>query len=126
MNNYFTLQRLSAPSVSDLGKTFSRAAELLADSKEHATLQFRIVGDAPGCWTIVLDGSGARAIADTPAAKPDFEIVTSTATWQEIADGKLAPLRAFTQGRMRVRGNFSLGEQVLQRLSKRGAHETGA
>ena len=125
MQNYVTLQRLSAPTTSDLGKTFDRAAEILTRSKEEATIQFRLVGETPTCWTISLGGKGAKAVADKPVTKPDFEIITSTETWAQIADGALAPLRAFTQGKMRVRGDIELGEKLLKRLSKKHANEQG-
>jgi len=118
VNTYFTLQKLSSPTASDLGKTFARAAALIGKTKEEATIQFRLLGEAENCWTISLSAKGAKAAANKPVKNPDFELITRAETWAKIADGTLAPLRAFTQGKMRVRGDIEFGEEILKRLAK--------
>src|SRR6185437_8631748 len=43
----------------------------------------------------------------------DVEVITSPETWLAIASGHLAPLDAFTGGRMRVRGDYQLARQIM-------------
>jgi putative sterol carrier protein len=117
MNTYFTLRRLTGPTERDLGTTFQRMAELLEGSEESARVQFRILsGEKQLCWCLELAQKACQLRAER-IDHPDFEIIAKAETWWQIADGSLSPLRAFTQGKMRVRGNIELGERVLMRLA---------
>jgi putative sterol carrier protein len=116
-NSYFTLRKLRAPIERDLGATFQRMAELLERSEEPARVQFRILdGEKQLYWWLELGSTACRSHAEKDE-RPDFEIITKAETWWQIAEGLLAPLRAFTQGKMRVRGDIELGKRILQRLA---------
>lgn len=117
MNSYFTLRPLANSIETDLDTTFQRMAEFLTEPEETARIQFRILeGMQESCWYLDLTSKGCQMHAER-IAHPDFEIITKAETWKQIAGGSLAPLRAFTQGKMRVRGNIDLGKRVFQRLA---------
>jgi putative sterol carrier protein len=117
MNSYFTLRSLTGPTERDLGSTFQRMAELLGGSDERARIQFRILNGARQlCWCLELAQQVCQVRTEI-IDHPDFEIITKAETWWQIAGGSLSPLRAFTQGKMRVRGNIELGKRLLQRLA---------
>ena len=44
--------------------------------------------------------------------RPDFEIITKEEVWWQIAEGSLAPVRAFYENKMGLRGNILLGERL--------------
>ena len=116
-NGYFTLRKLRAPLEKDLEMTFQRMAELLKKSEEKARIQFRITdGEQESYWGLELGPTACR-VHTKKAERPDFELITDAETWWQIAEGLLAPLRAFTQGKMRVRGDLELGKRILQRLA---------
>jgi putative sterol carrier protein len=117
MNSYFRLRSLTGPTERDLGTTFQRMAELLEGSDERARLQFRILnGGRQLGWCLELAPQACQVRAEI-IDHPDFEIITKAETWWQIAGGLLSPLRAFTQGKMRVRGNIELGKRLLQQLA---------
>ena len=117
INSYFTLRRLTESTERDLDKTFQRMIELLEDSEESARIQFQIIRDTqPLCWCLELERRSCRVTREK-IEHADFEIITKAKTWWQIAEGSLAPLRAFTQGKMRVRGNIELGQRVLKQLA---------
>jgi len=116
-NGYFTLRKLRAPLEKDLEMTFQRMAELLKKSEEKARIQFRITdGEQESYWGLELGPTACR-VHTKKAERPDFELITDAETWWQIAEGLLAPLRAFTQGKMRLRGDLELGKRILQRLA---------
>jgi len=56
------------------------------------------------------------SMAEGYAPNPDLEVITTEATWLQIADAELSPVEAFGQGRMRIRGNARMGVQILKVL----------
>jgi putative sterol carrier protein len=94
--------------------TLQGLGELLASSGLQLTFQLQLhdASDASH-YVLALDGMGAKvSTASTP--RPDLELITTQATWMAIAAGKLAPIAAFLGGRMRVRGNATLAQQLLK------------
>ncbi len=117
MNSYFTLRKLTTPTERDLGTTFQRMSELFKKTGEQARLQFQILSDeGQKFWSVEITAKGSKVHAGS-VDNPDFEIITSPETWWQIAEGALSPLRAFTQGKMRVRGDIELGKRLLQKLA---------
>src|SRR5215470_12584413 len=124
---YFSLHKLTGPTRKSLGETFHRMAELLHEhaADESGHLQFRILsGETESVWTLAAVRKRWQ-VGEEEMEKPDFEIITDPETWWEIADGRLSPLRAFLQGRMRVLGNFELGKRVLARISAAASAPAG-
>ena len=114
------LQDLTAPGPPDVAKTLERLGELLAPSRLHATLQLQLVHDNVGDKTssvrLILEGEKTRTSSER-ADDFDVEIITTPETWWEIATGKLAPHDAFLTGRMRVRGNTRMAQNMLKQAA---------
>ena len=53
--------------------------------------------------------------------RPDLEIITDAETWTAIAEGKAAPLEAFGQGKVRVRGDIELARHFVRRVHRKTA-----
>jgi len=116
---YAKLRPLTEARAEDLDQTFQRLAGLLGDTGKTATVRCTIlVGDAPRHFTLELRDRECRVHGQS-MPKPDLEIVTQEKTWWEIAEGRLSPLEAFGQGRLRILGDTALGSQLLRRAGDR-------
>lgn len=114
---YVTIRSLLGRKKGDVAGTFERLAELLKDSPDNGSIQFRIVDkDQPQYWNLRLDAQGCTVHFDR-VDKPDLEIITIAETWLQIAGGKLSPLVAFARGKMRIRGDEKLGKRLLTQLA---------
>lgn len=117
---FAVIQDLTTPGPRDVAKTLDRLGELLAPSKLHATLQLRLVHDSVGDKTssvrLMLEGEKTRTSSER-VDNFDVEIITTPETWWEIATGKLAPHDAFLTGRMRVRGDTRMAQNVLEQVA---------
>ncbi len=119
MVKYAKLRRLMEPRAEDLDQTFQRLAYSLQNSGKTATVQCTILGgDKPRHWSLELRGRECR-VGD-PVKVPDLEIITKDATWWEIAEGKLSPLDAFREGRLRILGDTQLGSHLLKLAAEGG------
>lgn len=114
MARYAKLRCLTEPREQHLDQTFQRLAQCLRNSGKTGTLQCTILaGEAARHWTLQLRGEECR-LQSKPVKAPDLQIITGEATWWEIAEGKLSPLEAFGQGRLRILGDTELGSHLLQ------------
>lgn len=118
MATYARVRRLTKARHDDIGHTFRRLAELLRNSGHTATLRCTIlIGDESRSWTLELSGRDCR-VRSAADSVPKLEVITREATWWEIADGRLSPLDAFLQGRMRILGDTELGSRLLRHVSE--------
>ena len=120
MSAYFTLKNLTDhPDRRDLGTVFDRISGRVTGSGEGTQrAQFRIAnGEEQSCWSFEL-GPGTCKLHNEGVDRPDFEIITDPETWWQIAEGKLAPLRAFVGGKLRLRGDVELCETFLRQLAE--------
>jgi putative sterol carrier protein len=103
-----------------MAKTIDRLGELLAPSQIRAIFQLRLVydtaGDQTSCVKLVLD-AGKATTSSEAVDDPDVEIITTPDTWWEIATGKLAPHEAFFGGRMRLRGDARIAQDMLKQVA---------
>jgi putative sterol carrier protein len=107
---------LATVASSQLAASFDRMAESLNGASFSGIARFTLVGGPQTqSFTISLQEGSAKMESD--AKEVDFEIITTAEIWLAIAEGKLAPLDAFTQGKMRVRGDYKLGQQIMKRLA---------
>jgi putative sterol carrier protein len=107
---------LSTVASSQLAASFDQMTKLLHGAPFSGTARFTLVSDPqPQSFTISIHEGSAKV--DAEAEKVDFEIVTTPETWLAIAEGNLAPLDAFMQGKMRVRGDYKLGQRIMKRLA---------
>lgn len=117
MASYATLRKLTEPTESDVGKTFQRMAELLKESGEAARVQFRILnGEEQLSWAVELEPKVARVRAEA-VEHPNLEVITSSQTWWQIADGAMSPVDAIFQGKLRIRGDVELAKRLLNALA---------
>ncbi len=111
---------LTTVASSQLAASFDRMAESLKGASFSGIARFTLVGDPQTqSFTISLQERSAKVESDakSPSEKVDIEIITTPETWLAIAEGKLAPLDAFTQGKMRVRGDYKLGQRIMKQLA---------
>jgi putative sterol carrier protein len=114
---YVTIRSLLGRKKADVEGTFARMAELLKDSPDNGSIQFRIVDkDQPRYWNLRLDAQGCTVHVDR-VNKPDLEIITQAETWLQMAGGRLSPLVAFARRKMRIRGDEKLGKRLLKQLA---------
>jgi len=114
---YVSIRSLLGRKKADVEGTFERLAELLKDSPDNGSIQFRIVDkDQPRYWNLRLEAQGCSVHVDR-LDKPDLEIITQAETWLQIAGGKLSPLIAFARHKMRIRGDEKLGKRLLKQLA---------
>jgi putative sterol carrier protein len=98
-------------------QAFLRLAELLRGTGKVATLRCTILSDtAREHWTLDLHGDECRLLKDVRTA-PNLELICKEATFWEIADGKLSPIEAFLQGRLRILGDTKLATHLLRHLA---------
>jgi putative sterol carrier protein len=110
--------------------SFERLGKLLAVSDFSGTVSVQLVDEDRGeqktsQFVITVANGKAKTSSERPD-KPDIEFITTTATWQEVAAGKLTPQEAFFNGRMRLRGKAELARELLKRPAKAaGSHNQG-
>lgn len=82
----------------------ARSARL---GETDATLEFELVGDGGGTFTLrVLGGAVAGSVG--PAAQPDLQVRVDVATWRELNSGALAAPEALLRRRLTLKGNLAL------------------
>lgn len=98
--------------------SFKRIAKALDKSKRRGAIQFTINnGRQTRQWCLTMTPDGCHE-AQRPAQSPDLEILTDSETWATIAEGKVTPLEAFGQGKVRVRGDVELARHFARRVQK--------
>jgi len=116
-STFATIQNLAASGERDVAKALHRLGELLAPSQLHATFQLQLVHDTVGEQTSsvrLMLADGKATISSERIDNPDVEIITTPETWWEIATGKLGPQDAFFSGRMRLRGDTRVAQNMLK------------
>jgi putative sterol carrier protein len=101
------IKDLTGSGRKDVPKTFEKLMELLGASGIRGSLQLQVLEDEAGekkSYVNVKLGAGQQKMSTRSLSKPNVELITRPATWMEIASGRLAPIEAFLQGKMRVRG----------------------
>jgi hypothetical protein len=117
---YARIRRLTEQRSENIDQTFLRLAELLRDTGRVAILRCTIlVADGRQHWTFDLQGRECRLHSDVSKV-PDLELISREATFWEIADGRLSPLEAFTQGRLRILGDTELASHLLRHVAEGG------
>jgi len=118
MATYAKVRRLTKEREEDIEQTFQRLAELVRGSDTTGALRCTILeGEKSRSWTLELRGRDCRLQREA-TTMPDVEIITQRTTWWEIAEGRLSPLDAFIQGRMRILGNTELGSRLLGHVAE--------
>ena len=97
-------------------ETIARVAATVRWTRPSAVVRFTILQPAPArSWALDLSRDGC-CIGESRDELPDLEILTTADVLQKIFAGELAPLHAFGEGRMRVRGNLELARALVRKL----------
>ena len=103
----------------DLAAGFKRMADLLGKSRRSALIRFTIgEGKAPRSWCLALTPEKCN-VSEEKVERTDLEVLTSKKVWSQVASGKLSPLEAFGQGKLRVRGDIGIARLLARRLQSR-------
>jgi putative sterol carrier protein len=117
---FAVIKDLTGSGRKDVPKTFERLAELLGASGIRGSLQVQVLEDEAGekkSYVNVKLGAGQQKTSTRALSKPGVELITRPETWMAIASGRLAPIEAFLQGNMRIRGNTSLALKMLKHVA---------
>ena len=102
----------------NFGAGFQKMAEALAKARHVGTIQFTIQdGRTTRRWCLTSTPDGSN-VSETRTENPDLEVLTDADSWAEIASGEIAPLEAFGQGRVRVRGDIELARVLAKRMRR--------
>jgi putative sterol carrier protein len=113
---FVTFKPLVGVEPSQIKTSFEQIARSLHGAPFAGVARFTLVGGPQKeSFTVAIKDGAAKL--ENNAQKVDLEIITTPETWLAIAQGKLAPLDAFTGGKMRVRGDQTLGQRIMKRLA---------
>jgi pimeloyl-ACP methyl ester carboxylesterase len=84
--------------------------------------RIRLAGAGRTAWDVVI-GDHPPRIEEADGRRPDAELVADERTWHQLAHDLRAGMRAFREGRLRVRRDLHLGVGFLAATS--GAAEDG-
>ena len=74
----------------------------------NATYQFDASGES---WTLKI-ADGAPTFTPGAAQSPNTTLIASTDDWMNMATGKLNPVTAFMQQRLKVKGDMALAMKL--------------
>jgi putative sterol carrier protein len=74
----------------------------------NATYQFDLSGES---WTLKI-ADGAPELIQGPAQSPNTTLIATTDDWMNIATGKLNPVTAFMQQKLKVKGDMGLAMKL--------------
>jgi hypothetical protein len=113
---YAVLPDLAEATGGDLDRVIGRLAEAIGQMGETGTVRLRF-SPAPQAGerrSYVLH----LAAADLDgASRNQVELLLAPATLMMIASGAYSPVRAFLDGKLRVRGDVDLAKRVLRHLA---------
>ena len=80
------------------------------------SILYDVTGEGGGQWTVAIEGGKGVFREGAPAA-PDVTIVASVEHLRAMMEGKLNPLTAQMQGKIRFKGNTTLLFKLKQVLA---------
>ena len=78
----------------------------------RATIQFCLSGEGGGDWSVTI-GDQACVVSEGRAEKPDATVIASAADWKAVLEGRLDAARAYSDGRIKVKGNLALAGRCV-------------
>ncbi|MEC8424652.1 MAG: SCP2 sterol-binding domain-containing protein [Myxococcota bacterium] len=88
---------------------------------EDVEVEFIVEGTGGGSWLICTDGRGRACVRPTCPGPKDCRVRAGADDFREILLGRLDPLRAFVQERVRVEGDVGLLLQLQACVLPRAA-----
>jgi putative sterol carrier protein len=78
----------------------------------RATLQFRLDGEGGGDWLVTI--ADQRCLVSEGAAETaDATVTASAADWRAVVEGRLDAGEAYSDGRVKVRGDLALAGRCV-------------
>ena len=74
----------------------------------NVTYQFDLTGES---WTLKI-ADGTASVSKGPAQNPNTTLIASTDDWMNIATGKLNPMAAFMQQKLKVKGDMGMAMKL--------------
>ena len=111
------IKDLTDGGAADLEAMFRTLASSLENAGFDVVIEFRIRrGEMFHTYSVKVEKRESSSGA-MPAAKPHLIVTTAEETWHEIAAGRLSPLDAFGDGKLRLSGDTAKGSRVLKHLA---------
>jgi putative sterol carrier protein len=108
-----------AAAADDPAASLTALSKALSDFSTAVTVNVRLLGDDGETvehWDVQAGSKRAKAVARVPKT-PDIIVVMRPETWQQIAQGRLAPYEALYAGKLRVGGDFEAAKAITRHLS---------
>uniref|UniRef100_UPI004056E91C SCP2 sterol-binding domain-containing protein n=1 Tax=Acetatifactor sp. TaxID=1872090 RepID=UPI004056E91C len=90
----------------------------VSDIKEHLAYQFNIVGEASGIFYVEIK-DGQLFIEPYEYFDRDAIFTATAEVFNDIMDGKLDPVAAFTQLKIKVEGNMEKALKINELIQRR-------
>lgn len=100
--------------MADLQQLVSQLASAVAGK---AALGNKIAFDIPGLGGIVLDGTGTANEVKAADPQGDVVIALDPDTLTGLLNRSVNPMAAFTQGKIKIRGNMMLAQKLVSLFS---------
>jgi len=120
LGEFVRFKPLLRANAAPLPAIFDEMATLLTGSSFNGTVRFQLLAPSYDESFTILIKNGQARVEREPQNAADFHIIVGLDTWLDIAQGKLAPIEAFTRGLLRVRGDITLGQRIMKRLAAGG------
>ena len=107
-----------APSIDEIMQRLPGAFDPARAQGLKADVQFDFTSDG-GKKYVVHIAEGQCAVQEGEAGNPEATVITSQATYQAVAEGRLNVATAFMTGKLKVKGNLQLlmrFQQIFHRL----------
>ena len=79
----------------------------------QAVFQFNLSGEEGGEWSVTV-ANRACTVTEGQAEKPDVTIAMDATDFVRMVDGKLQPVVAFMQGKIKLHGDMDLAMKVQE------------
>ena len=93
-------------------------AKRLEGGKSKGLFSLDLVDDPAASYMIDVAGGGAKVSKGHDEAKSTFHIETNKTTWLDITTGRVNPVMAYMQGRMRISGDMGFIKRVYAMAAK--------
>ncbi len=96
-----------APTIDEIMQRLPGAFDPSRAQGVRANVQFDFTSDGGQKYVVrIADGACTTEVGEVP--NPDATLITSQATYQAVAEGRLNTATAFMTGKLKVKGNLQL------------------